>query len=56
MKFIIRKCVCNVNAVPNPTQYTTFAKYNVKTKNETGPKLVRNADFAYLFAILCNVS
>ena len=42
MKLIIHKCVCNVIAVPNPTQYTKFDKYMVKCNNrdwsDIGPK------------------
>ena len=32
MNSTIHKWVCNVNAVPNPTQYTKFYKYEVKTQ------------------------
>ena len=31
MNFIIHKWVCNANAASNPTQYTKFDKYIVKT-------------------------
>ena len=33
-------------AVPNPTQYTEFDKYNQNPNIEIGPNLVRNDDFA----------
>ena len=43
MKSTIHKCVRNVKAVPNPTQYTKFDKHTVKNKYiEIGPKLVRS--------------
>ena len=44
MKFTIHKCVCNVNAVPNPTQSTQNDKYKVKPPNrdwnEIGSKVL----------------
>ena len=39
MKFRIHKCVCNVNAVTNPTQTTQFHKYEIKPNKQ---KWVRN--------------
>ena len=51
MFFTIRKCVSNVIAVPNPTSYTKLDSYKVKTKVGIGPKLVRNADVAFLLSL-----
>ena len=39
MYLIIHKCICNVIAVPNLTQYTKSDKYTIKTQTS---KLVRN--------------
>ena len=45
-KSTIRKCVLNVIAAPNPTQYIKFDKYSVEDQTS---RLVRNTDFADFF-------
>ena len=52
-EIIIHKLLCNVIAVPNPSQYTKSKKYKIKIQEvEIGPKFVRNADFVYCLLFL----
>ena len=42
MKFTLHKWVCNVNAVPIPTQYINFDTSRVKPKNRNLSEIGQN--------------
>ena len=45
-------CVCNYcHSVPNPTQYTKFDKYNVKTKKRDWSEISPKYMFCYWIAL-----
>ena len=46
MNFTIQKCVVNVIAVTNPTQYTKLGDYRVKSKN----RLLLEVSISRIFA------